>query len=187
MTTLFVSALAEEVAALPSTAEVLELGVGKVSAATRLAGHLRERPDVDLVVNVGTAGGLRGQAMGTVVEVGRVVQHDLDVDGISHLVGRTMPGGPLDLGRAGVTLATGDRFVTDRAVRASLATRADLVDMEGYAVVAACHALDIAVRVVKCVSDGADGDAAMTWQLAMDHCARALAIHLVDTGLLRAR
>lgn len=128
MTTLFVAALAEEAAALPRHADVLELGVGKVSAAITLAVHLGDRPDVDLVVNLGTAGGLHDQPMGTVMEVGLVVQHDLDVDGISHLVGRAMPGGPLDLAGDGVTLATGDRFVTDPALRAALATRAALAD-----------------------------------------------------------
>ena len=33
-----------------------------------------------------------------------------------------------------MVLATGDTFVTDEATRARLATRANLVDMEGYAV-----------------------------------------------------
>lgn len=178
MGTLFVAAIAEEAAALPRAADVLQVGVGKVTAAVVLAAHLARHPDVDLVVNIGTAGGLAGQPMGTVVEVGRVVQHDLDVDGISALVGRKMPGGPLDLPADGPTLATGDCFVTDPVARDRLGTTADLVDMEAYAVVATCRAFDIDVRVVKCVSDGADGQAATTWREAVDHCAKALAGHL---------
>ncbi len=183
MSTLYVAALAEEVAALPDHLAVLELGVGKVTAATRLAAHLRARPEVDLVVNVGTAGGLRDQPLGTVVPIGRVLQHDLDVEGISSLVGRSMPGGPLAVAGGSAILATGDRFVTDPAARSALARRAHVVDMEGYAVVATCRALDVDVRVVKCVSDGADGQAAWTWSQALARCAAALADHLARTGV----
>lgn len=184
MSTLFATALAEEAAALPDHVAVLEVGVGKVSAATRIAAHLRTHPEVSLVVNVGTAGGLHGQAMGTVAEVGRVLQHDLDVTGIAHLVGREMPGGPIELDADGVTLATGDRFITDPVARADLSDRADLVDMEGYAVVAACRAFNVPVRVVKCISDGADGEAAMTWKQALDRCAAELAAWVATAGLV---
>lgn len=174
MSTLVVAALSEEVAGLDADVDVVELGVGKVSATATLAAHLARRPDVDMVVNLGTAGGLLGQPLGTVVEVGRVVQHDLDVDAISALVGRRMPGGPLDLAVAGPTLATGDRFVTDPRARDRLARRAALVDMEGYAVVATCRAFRVPVRVVKCVSDGADDTAAPSWKDALSICASRL-------------
>lgn len=184
MTTLFVAALAEEAAALPGHADFLEVGLGKVSAATTLSSHLRGHPDVDLVVNFGTAGGLRHQPTGSVVDVGRVLQHDLDVDALSALVGRELPGGPLDVGGGSAVLATGDRFVSDPADRAELARRAHVVDMEGYALVAAARANGVDIRVVKCVSDGADGDAATTWQQTVVRSSHALVDHLSTTGLL---
>lgn len=182
---LYCSAIHEEAAGLPAHCEVLELGVGKVSAGARLAARLAAG-DVDLVVNLGTAGGLHGQPMGTVVEVERVVQHDLDVDGIAALVGRPMPGGPLSLAHGTATLATGDTFITDPAIRARLAATADVVDMEGYAVVSTCRALGVDVRVVKCVSDGADGGAVTTWQQAVALCAARLADGLEERGLVHA-
>lgn len=183
MSTLIVAALAEEVAALPAGLDVLELGVGKLSTSTRLAAHLHTHDEVDQVVNIGTAGGLHDQALGTVVEVARVVQHDLDVDGISALVGRSMPGGPLDLDADGATVATGDRFVTAPAERDRLAAIADLVDMEAYAVVATCRAFGVPVRVVKCVSDGADDRAVPSWQEALALCASRLATWVGEAGL----
>ena len=73
-----------------------------------------------------------------------------------------------------LVLATGDLFVSDAQVRDALAERASLVDMEGYAVVAACQAFDVPVRVVKHVSDDADASA-LDWATLVDTSARDLA------------
>jgi adenosylhomocysteine nucleosidase len=70
-------------------------------------------------------------------------------------------------------LASGDVFVTDPAVRSALARRADLVDMEGYAVVYACRRMGVAVRLVKHVSDNADASA-LDWPRLVEHSARML-------------
>lgn len=77
-------------------------------------------------------------------------------------------------GNPDLVLATGDLFVSDAAVRDALAERASLVDMEGYAVVMACQAFDVPVRVVKHVSDDAD-ESALDWATAVDASARDLA------------
>jgi adenosylhomocysteine nucleosidase len=176
---LFVAALEEETVAFPPHAEVVHLGVGKVQAAAALAAALSGRPRPDLVVNVGTAGGLRGQPQATVLAVGRVLQHDLDVDGVSAFVGRPLPGGPLvlDAGPFEVgdaTLATGDHLVLDLAARDALGRDAEVVDMEGYAVAAVCSAQGIPVRLLKAVSDGADEGAIDDWHAALSRCSRAL-------------
>ncbi|MGH3333845.1 MAG: hypothetical protein ACRDPJ_21335 [Nocardioidaceae bacterium] len=70
-------------------------------------------------------------------------------------------------------LASGDVFVTDPLVRAGLAQRAHLVDMEGYAVAYACRQLRVAVRLVKHVSDNADASA-VDWPSAVATSALAL-------------
>ena len=70
-------------------------------------------------------------------------------------------------------LASGDAFISDPEVRRQLAERAQLVDMEGYAVAYACHRLGVPVRLVKHVSDGAD-ESALDWPSVVDASARVL-------------
>jgi adenosylhomocysteine nucleosidase len=176
------------VAALPPSAPVLHLGVGKVQAATALAHHLATvGRGVRLVVGLGTAGGLGAQSIGDLVEVARVHQHDFDQPGVSRFIGREVPGGPLDLpGPPGASgrLATGDRVIMDPAERTRLAADADVVDMEGYAVAAVGAAFGVEVWLTKAVSDAADGAAVVTWRDALDRCSDALAGWAADRGLL---
>ncbi len=188
MQVLFVAALAEEAEALASRAEVLHVGVGKVQAATALArhlAHLDRRPD--LVVNIGTAGGLGEQQLGEVHEVSRVHQHDFDHEGLAAFVGRPLPGGPIELpgpSDARAHLATGDRVILRRSDRDALAAQADLVDMEGYAVAATCRALGVPVWLVKAVSDAADDEARMTFHQTLRLCSTRLAAWADQRGLL---
>lgn len=186
MRVLFVAALEEETEALAAHAEVVHLGVGKVQAAAALAARLATDP-CDLVVNLGTAGGLHGQPIGEVVEIGTVHQHDFDHAGMSAFVGRALPGGPLAVdGPPGATgrLATGDRLITSAATRAQLAATADVVDMEGYAVAATARAFGREVWLAKAVSDTAGDQVALEWPEALARCSRSLAAWAVERGLL---
>ena len=177
--TLLVVAVEEEAQHLPGDLPVLVTGAGKVNAAVATAeACLRWRPG--LVVNVGTAGALRAGVSG-VHEVGEVRQHDLDDGALHALTGRHF-GPSLVLG-PGRVLVTGDVFVAGGPVRDRLvASGADLVDMEGYAVARAATALGVPVRLVKHVSDTADEGAARDWAAGVagssrvlgEWCARAL-------------
>jgi len=186
MTVLFVAALEEETSAL-SELDLVHVGVGKVQAAAYLAHHLATSGRrYDLIVNVGTAGALRGQRHAEVVEVGTVLQHDFDRETASAFVGRSVGGGPLALAApAGTTatLATGDRIVADGEQQQRLAEVADLVDMEGYAVAAVGAAFAIPVRIAKAVSDGADQDAQASWTGTLARCSAALATWITAEGL----
>lgn len=158
---LLVVAVEHEAVALPRDLPLLVTGVGKVNAALAVSRALADpaaRPD--LVLNVGTAGALRDGMEGTHV-IGRVEQHDLDSVLLEELTGYRY-GEPIELG-AGPTLATGDVFVSDPTTRGTLALRADLVDMEGYAVAAACRLVGVPVTLVKHVSDTADEGARRSW------------------------
>ena len=168
---LLVVALDEEAAGLDDRLPVLVTGPGKVCAATALAGALAaHRPSS--VINIGTAGALRSGLDG-IHEIGTVLQHDFDDEAIAALLGRSY-GAAIELG-AGLTLATGDRFVSGGDLRDRLAERADLVDMEGYAVAAAARAAGVPVRLVKLVSDEADEDAGTTWVRSVANHAHTLA------------
>jgi adenosylhomocysteine nucleosidase len=168
---LLVVAMHEEAVHLDDGIPVLVTGPGKVRAAATVAALLASSPPA-YVVNLGTAGALRPGLDG-VHEVGTVVQHDFDDAGLYELTGRHF-GAPIELG-AGPTLATGDRFVSGGAVREALAARADLVDMEGYAVALACGAAQVGVRLVKLVSDDAGDDAHHTWAETVGDHAETLA------------
>ena len=155
--------------------DVVFTGPGKVSAATKVAEALAAAPEPpSFVVNAGTAGALRDGLTG-VHRVGRVIEHDFDRDGLTALLGEPLPGEIIIDSRIPITLATGDVFVQDSALRAELAKRADLVDMEGYAVARACLLFDVRCEIVKVVSDEASEDALRSWQDTIDHTARLLA------------
>ena len=166
-----VVALPEEAAGLDTRLPVLVTGPGKVRAASAV-GALLATARPSSVINLGTAGGLRDGLEG-VHEIGTVIQHDFDDEGVFGVLGRHY-GAPVELGE-GLVLATGDRFVAGGALRDHLAARADLCDMEGYAVALAAREAGVAVRLVKLVSDSADESAGATWQDTLTDHAHTLA------------
>lgn len=170
---LVVAAIAAEAAHVPEGHDVLITGVGKTLAAVEVTRAICEHPRREelVVVNIGTAGALR-ENVGGLREIGTVLNHDLSAEPIRQL--GIDPREHLELDPAlPTTLASGDLFVTDPVVRDGLAARADLVDMEGYAIALACTELGVPVHVVKIVSDQAD-ETAHDWSAAVDGCAREL-------------
>ena len=170
MTTLVVSATRPEAAHVPDHLPVLITGIGKVAAAAAVARALAARPEVDLVVNIGSCGALR-EGLSGVFEIGRVLNHDLSYDVIRALGYDAEEW--LTVGDSAYSLATGDLFVHDTTDRARLAELAHLVDMEGYAVAWACRQAGVPVRLVKHVSDNAD-ETALDWNQVVDRSSRAL-------------
>ncbi|MET8231683.1 nucleosidase [Micromonospora sp. NPDC005298] len=170
---LVVLAVGEEARYLPADLPVLLTGMGKVNAASAVSAVLAAGPRPSLLLNLGTAGALRPGWAG-IHEIATVLQHDLDTTLLRTLTGETY-GAPLALAAEGAVLATGDTFVADDDARDRLAERADLVDMEGYAVAWAAAQAGVPCRLVKQVSDEAGDGAARTWKESVDACARDLA------------
>ncbi|HET9859861.1 MAG TPA: nucleosidase [Nocardioidaceae bacterium] len=169
---LIVSATRAEAAHVPAGLPVVVTGLGKTAAATATAQALGRMDRNGLtVVNIGTAGALREELDGIHLP-GTVLNHDINAAAIRALGYDPQERLTVDDGDDTV-LATGDVFVTDPVVRDALAERADLVDMEGYAVVYACRHYDVPVRLVKHVSDGAD-ETAFDWPSVVAASARAL-------------
>ena len=96
------------------------------------------RPDCARVVNFGTAGSLRPELAGQLLRVNRMLQRDMDGRPLAALGDTPFEEGPaagvIDLGGDGVSLSTGDNFVTAPPDLAS-----DIVDMEGYAICQGMH------------------------------------------------
>ncbi|MEW1648191.1 nucleosidase [Streptomyces sp. NPDC091219] len=158
---LLVVAAEAEAARFDDTFPLLITGMGKVRAAMELTLALSSARPRE-VVNVGTAGALK-DSPNAVVEVARVIQHDLP-DDVLHQLSGAYYGSPLTVRPGpGLTLATGDSFIADSRTRTLLAERADLVDMEGYAVASVAQRFGLPVRIVKYVSDQADESAATAW------------------------
>lgn len=171
---LLVMAVKEEGQCYDGDLPRLFTGLGKINSAAALAAVLARGPSPSGVINLGTAGALRPGWTGTHV-IGRVIQHDFDSELLRRLTGESW-GEPLMLAdREGPVLATGDVFVSDSGVRARLAAKAALVDMEGYAVVAVANQAGIPIRVVKHVSDNADAGAVKAWRETIADSAAALA------------
>jgi adenosylhomocysteine nucleosidase len=169
---LVVAATGAEAAHVPAGLPLVVTGLGKTAAAVATARSLATYGDASrlTVVNIGTAGALRPGLDG-LHEVGAVINHDINADVVRSL--GYDPEEHLEIGPSEVTLATGDVFVTDPAVRDLLAARAHLVDMEGYAVAYAARAFGARVRLVKHVSDRAD-EGAMDWPSRVEASAVAL-------------
>jgi len=169
---LIVSAIAAEALYVPDEVPVLVTGIGKTAAGVVTAQALATRSLEDLVVvNLGTTGALRDGLSGIYLP-STVINHDINAEAI-----RAIGLDPADTvtvdGGDGTVLASGDTFVTDPAIRAKLAERAHLVDMEAYGVVYACRRFGVPVRLVKHVSDSAD-EAAVDWPAQVDASAKAL-------------
>lgn len=171
---LVVSATKAEAAHVPDRYDVLITGIGKVTAAVAVTAALARHPEGarPLVVNIGTAGALHDHHGGLYVP-STVINHDISSNvlrSLGHPVQDTLAVGDGD----GTVLATGDTFVSEAEVRDALAARADLVDMEGFAIAHAAAYMGAGIRLVKYVSDHAD-DTAMDWPKQIDAAARALA------------
>lgn len=174
---LVVAATRAEAAHVPGDLPVVVTGLGKTAAAVAVTEALVgvEREGLT-VVNIGSAGALRDGLTG-LHEVGTVFNHDMNGDAIRAL--GYDPEDVFTVGPSEIVLASGDMFVTDPAVRAALAARAHLVDMEGYAVAFTCARFDVPVRLVKHVSDNAD-HTALDWPDVVDLSAQALGAWLTE-------
>ncbi len=127
-------------------------GIGKSSAAIA-ATDLADRYPLSRIINLGSAGatGMK-HAIGEILHIDMVYELDrprLDAEGPVEHRPDTLKGFSL------ATLATQDRPVLEEHDRSAAGKFADLVDMEGAAVVQACRALDVEVNLFKIVTDTA--------------------------------
>lgn len=147
---------------LKSRIEPLMTGVGPVEAAinlTRTLGDLHARGEAPhLVVSLGSAGSSTLEQT-EVYQVSAVAYRDMDASPLGFEKGLTpfldLPASielPLRIpGLQAATLSTGANIVSGEAYR-SIA--ADMVDMETFAVLRACHAFNLPMIGLRGISDG---------------------------------
>jgi adenosylhomocysteine nucleosidase len=138
---------------------VVYMGVGKFNATYHGMEAIREFAP-KTVVNYGSAGSVRDDLTG-IHEVSVFKQRDMDVRVIDVPLGKTPfdPISTIDNGRGGLSVGTGDSFVTQAP---ELET--DLVDMEAYVLAKICKLQGIEFHCYKFISDKADGQAAGDWK-----------------------
>ena len=167
-----VIALEEELpAALVPDWQIEICGVGKINAALHLS-HIIHTVKPASVINLGTAGGVTCAA-GQLVEVGSVVQRDMDLSPLGLAKGETafdrFPA-EITLSSSGIVCGTGDNFVQDAPQ-----IPCDIVDMELFALAKTCQFYDIPLRAFKYISDGADDTADTDWREALKPASHAFA------------
>lgn len=171
--TIVIAATTAEAAHVPADLPLVITGIGKTAAAAVTTRVLASRASTDglKIVNIGTAGALRPDVIGLYVP-GIVLNHDISADAL-RAIGHD-PEERIVVGESDVVLATGDTFISDPVARDALARRADLVDMEGYAIVWAARQFGVPVTLVKHISDQADRLAAFDWPTQVELSAKVL-------------
>ena len=162
-TSVIVTALEQE---LPNFwgGPVLFTGVGKVRAASALARYLALNPDVDTVINYGTAGGIKGVIKGHLYPVNRFIESDFRSCAVNLPQKDLIEVEPW-LDSDHYCCSTQDHFVTDPTELddAPFGDQVNLVDMESYALAFVCLQHSVGFKCYKYVSDDADSKAADEW------------------------
>lgn len=174
---------------------ICQCGVGKVAAAM-CAQMMASYYHVDMIVNIGVGGALvPGMKIGDLCIGTHVVQHDLDTTALGDPPGYVSGLGTVHLACDGAmvlkfqriaekiglraasgTIATGDVFVSDAALKHEIASNfgAIMCDMESAAIAQVCYANDVMFSVLRAASDRGDENASEEYEQSMKVEAAAL-------------
>ena len=183
---------------------IAKCGVGKVFAAI-CAEAMIIKYSPSLIVNTGVGGALAsGISTADTVIADRLCQHDMDtsplgdpkglISGINKIYFDADPRAVSILSEAAErlslryrvgTVASGDRFVADRADKERIVSEFGAVacEMEGAAIAHTAFVNETAFAVVRAISDSADGDATMDYPTFLPIAAKnstALTLELVS-------
>ena len=152
MNDIILLAMPEEAPSLVGKENVFFTGVGKVNAAI-VAATLIERYMPTRVFNFGTAGGIT-TTHGGIYKCTTFSQRDVILGGCIVGPQAEILHQPIVISDDGLTLSTGDNFVTD-----TYNINADLVDMEAFSIAKACQMANVEFICYKYISDMADENA----------------------------
>ncbi len=165
--------------------------IGKVFS-TLTASTMIQYFNCDKLLFSGVAGGINPSLkIGDLIVASKLSQHDLDITAFGHPMG-FVPGGSvfvevdrslieiskkvaIELGKTVQegTIATGDQFVHDTAVKDNIVKhfKADALEMEGASVAVVCNALNVPFFILRAISDTADTDASFSFDEFMESSA----------------
>lgn len=155
---------------------LVKCGVGKVNAA-RTTQILIDKFDLEYIINVGSAGGIKEEVHYGDIVIGKyVLQHDFDVTAFGHEKGYISNiGVKLESDKKLIkrceyaiqqimdteykiivgTIATGDIFCTSEKMKEKIKQKfdADCVEMEGAAIAQVCFLAKIPFIIIRSISD----------------------------------
>ena len=174
---------------------LVEAGVGKVNA-TRTAQLLIDKFDIDVVINIGSAGSANDKLnIGDIVIGKKLVQHDFDITAFGHPKGyisnvgqylesdtqlmKKMEKAIKDLENIDFkilvgTIASGDIFCTDIKMKEKIRNKfeADAIEMEGAAIAQVCKLDDIPFIVIRGISDSPNGNNEITFEQYLEKASK---------------
>jgi len=117
----------------------LYTGAGKVNSALSLCSYLNKNPKIELVINVGSAGGVN-QKQGSIMECGIFIDGQLDYPSYieEHIVFQQNKS----------TCLTFDNFITEMPNKPC-----NCVDMEAFALAKTCQTMGVNFLCFKYISD----------------------------------
>ena len=177
---------------------LVEAGVGKVNA-TRTAQLLIDKFDIDVVINIGSAGSANDKLnIGDIVIGKKLVQHDFDITAFGHPKGyisnvvlylesdtqlmKKMEKAIKNLENIDFkilvgTIASGDIFCTDIKMKEKIRNKfeADAIEMEGAAIAQVCKLDDIPFIVIRGISDSPNGNNEITFEQYLEKASKRCA------------
>jgi adenosylhomocysteine nucleosidase len=175
-------------------------GVGKVNAA-RTTQILIDNYGVDLIINVGVAGGVSSNLNVLDIVVGeKLVQHDFDITAFNHEKGYIPKVGVYInsdeylvklscevLEKEGINyhkgiIASGDIFCTEEAMSKKIATKfnALCVEMEGASIAQVCYLSHIPFIVIRSISDVPNNKNVMVYEEFLEASSRIVSSALLN-------
>lgn len=170
---------------------LVQCGVGKVNAA-RTTQVLIDYFDIQMIINIGVAGGLSGSLnIGDIVIGKELVQHDFDITAFGHEKGYISQTGKIfksdknliekceKIKIKGINIivgniASGDIFCTDKKMKEKIHSKfqADCVEMEGAAIAQVCFLNNIPFVVIRAISDIPNGNNQMDYNIFVKKAAQ---------------
>ena len=135
---------------------LIQANIGKIANAFATT-TLINNYNVDAIINIGLAGSLTNLKTNSAYVINSVTQHDTFIPFVKYqkdmykTIKCTIPKQLLTY--KSLTLTTGDQFITDSS---RITNKADLVDMEGYAVAYVANKHNKPIILIKAISDNAD-------------------------------
>ena len=167
---LIVCALKDEFNIETGQYSLLHTGVGKVNAAISLTEYMLLNKKPSFVINYGTAGSKKLD-VGELIDCTKFIQRDMDASKLGFDKFETPFDGkdsieidysnfPINPIKRFLTCASGDSFIASSSMHPG-----DVVDMEAFALAKVCVKFSTPFISFKYVSDSANSDANVDWEL----------------------